>query len=133
MHEHGTGSAPVSIQGSTTGCNTSHRFPPTLVFLQVAYFYDPEIGNYHYSNQHPMKPHRIKMTHALILHYELYNELEVLLHCSAAGLLSILGAFAGCAAATAVVAAVCCIVYAANCETLQHTNVAKRVLLGKCF
>ena len=35
--------------------------------LQVAYFYDPDIGNYHYSNQHPMKPHRIKMTHALIL------------------------------------------------------------------
>ena len=46
---------------------------------QVAYFYDPEIGNYHYSNQHPMKPHRIKMTHALILHYGLYNDLEVLL------------------------------------------------------
>ncbi|KAA6421042.1 MAG: histone deacetylase 1 [Trebouxia sp. A1-2] len=43
---------------------------------QVAYFYDPEIGNYHYSNQHPMKPHRIKMTHALILHYGLYNDLE---------------------------------------------------------
>lgn len=43
---------------------------------KVAYFYDPEIGNYHYSNQHPMKPHRIKMTHALILHYGLYNDLE---------------------------------------------------------
>ena len=45
--------------------------------LQVAYFYDPDIGNYHYSNQHPMKPHRIKMTHALILHYGLYNDMEV--------------------------------------------------------
>lgn len=26
-----------------------------------------------------MKPHRIKMTHALILHYGLYNDLEVML------------------------------------------------------
>lgn len=40
-----------------------------------------------------MKPHRIKMTHALILHYELYNELEVLLHCLVAGVLSTKGAF----------------------------------------
>ncbi len=52
--------------------------PSALHAAQVAYFYDPEIGNYHYSNQHPMKPHRIKMTHALILHYGLYNDLEVL-------------------------------------------------------
>ena len=54
-------------------------FRSVLHAPQVAYFYDPEIGNYHYSNQHPMKPHRIKMTHALILHYGLYNDLEVML------------------------------------------------------
>ena len=51
--------------------------PLMRLALQVAYFYDPDIGNYHYSNQHPMKPHRIKMTHALILHYGLYNDMEV--------------------------------------------------------
>lgn len=48
--------------------------------LQVAYMYDPEIGNFYYGPHHPMKPHRIKMTHSLILNYGLYNLMEVQLH-----------------------------------------------------
>ena len=34
---------------------------------RVCYFFDSDIGNYHYGNGHPMKPHRIKMTHSLVM------------------------------------------------------------------
>lgn len=44
---------------------------------QVAYFYDPEIGNYYYGTGHPMKPHRVKMAHSLIVHYGLASQMEV--------------------------------------------------------
>jgi len=43
---------------------------------KVAYYYDPEIGNIYYGSGHPMKPHRVRMAHALILRYGLYNHLE---------------------------------------------------------
>ncbi|KAI9215756.1 hypothetical protein BC828DRAFT_394753 [Blastocladiella britannica] len=43
----------------------------------VSYYYDPEVGNYHYATQHPMKPHRIRMTHALVQSYELYKHMHV--------------------------------------------------------
>jgi len=44
---------------------------------RVAYFYDPEIGNYYYAPGHPMKPHRIRMAHNLILNYRVYEHLNV--------------------------------------------------------
>jgi histone deacetylase 1/2 len=43
----------------------------------VAYFYDPDVGSYYYGPGHPMKPHRVKMAHSLILHYGLYKQMEV--------------------------------------------------------
>ncbi len=46
-------------------------------FVQVAYFYDPDIGTFYYGLNHPMKPHRITLTNNLILHYGLYHKLEV--------------------------------------------------------
>lgn len=36
---------------------------------RVCYFFDSDIGNYHYGNGHVMKPHRIKMTHSLVMKY----------------------------------------------------------------
>jgi histone deacetylase 1/2 len=45
--------------------------------VQVAYFYDPDIGGFYYGPGHPMKPHRIRMAHNLILHYGLANMMEV--------------------------------------------------------
>ena len=36
-----------------------------------------EIGNYHYGQGHPMKPHRVRMTHNLVVNYGLYREMEV--------------------------------------------------------
>eukprot|EP00002_Diphylleia_rotans_P009026 TRINITY_DN1903_c0_g1_i1.p1 TRINITY_DN1903_c0_g1~~TRINITY_DN1903_c0_g1_i1.p1 ORF type:complete len:438 (-),score=95.00 TRINITY_DN1903_c0_g1_i1:231-1544(-) len=44
---------------------------------KVAYFYDQEVGNFYYSQHHPMKPHRIRMTHDLIVNYGLFNKLEI--------------------------------------------------------
>ena len=28
---------------------------------RVAYFYDPDVGNFHYGPMHPMKPHRLDL------------------------------------------------------------------------
>ena len=36
-----------------------------------------EVGNYHYGETHPMKPHRVRMAHHLIVNYGLYQHLEV--------------------------------------------------------
>ncbi|CAD6198383.1 unnamed protein product [Caenorhabditis auriculariae] len=44
---------------------------------RVAYYYDSNIGNYYYGQGHVMKPHRIRMTHHLVLNYGLYRNLEI--------------------------------------------------------
>lgn len=44
---------------------------------KVAYFYDAEIGNYYYGQGHPMKPHRMRMTHNLVLNYQLYSKMLI--------------------------------------------------------
>eukprot|EP00981_Chlorochromonas_danica_P004293 scaffold865_cov160-Ochromonas_danica.AAC.12 len=43
---------------------------------KVSYFYDPDIGNYHYGQGHPMKPHRVRMTHNLVVNYGLYRKMD---------------------------------------------------------
>ncbi|KAK3936108.1 histone deacetylase [Diplogelasinospora grovesii] len=44
---------------------------------RVAYFYDSDIGNYAYVTGHPMKPHRIRLAHSLVMNYNIYKHLEV--------------------------------------------------------
>lgn len=44
---------------------------------RVSYFYHSDIGHYYYGPSHPMKPHRLKLTHHLILAYGLYRKMEV--------------------------------------------------------
>lgn len=44
---------------------------------KVAYFYDSDIGNYAYVTGHPMKPHRIRLAHSLVMNYNVYKFLEV--------------------------------------------------------
>ncbi|ORY08636.1 hypothetical protein BCR34DRAFT_626130 [Clohesyomyces aquaticus] len=44
---------------------------------KVAYFYDSDVGNYAYVAGHPMKPHRIRMAHSLIMNYGLYTKMEI--------------------------------------------------------
>ncbi|CAO2819030.1 unnamed protein product [Amaranthus hypochondriacus] len=43
----------------------------------VTYFYEPSIGDYYYGQGHPMKPHRIRMAHNLIVHYSLHRRMEI--------------------------------------------------------
>lgn len=65
------------------GYSTTCFFPTAVTLsllslgLQVAYFYDAELGSYYYGQGHPMKPHRIRMAHNLILHYGLHNMMDV--------------------------------------------------------
>lgn len=40
-------------------------------------FFIEGIGDYIYKPGHPMKPQRIKLTHHLLLSYELYYKMEV--------------------------------------------------------
>jgi histone deacetylase 1/2 len=44
---------------------------------RVSYFYDTDVGHFYYGPGHPMKPHRIKMAHHLILSTGLYRKLDV--------------------------------------------------------
>ncbi|WWD22888.1 hypothetical protein CI109_107383 [Kwoniella shandongensis] len=41
---------------------------------RVAYYYDQDVGNYTYYLGHPMKPHRIRMAHNLIVNYGMCEE-----------------------------------------------------------
>ena len=43
----------------------------------MCYFYEPEIGNYHYGPGHPMKPHRLSVTHSLVFNYHLQDLMTV--------------------------------------------------------
>ncbi|EAY14482.1 acetylpolyamine aminohydrolase, putative [Trichomonas vaginalis G3] len=45
---------------------------------RIVYFYDDDIGNFMYNQGHPMKPHRIRMAHNLIMAYELFSSMRVL-------------------------------------------------------
>ncbi|KAL8141985.1 hypothetical protein V2J09_015017 [Rumex salicifolius] len=55
---------------STAACTDGKR-------RRVTYFYEPSIGDYYYGQGHPMKPHRIRMAHNLIVHYFLHRRLEI--------------------------------------------------------
>ena len=67
----------------TTSREDHDPYPSLTANLQlskrrVTYFYDSEVGNYHYCQGHMMKPHRVRMTHSLIVFYEMYKHMEVL-------------------------------------------------------
>ncbi|KAI5170731.1 histone deacetylase 1/2 [Nematocida sp. LUAm3] len=44
---------------------------------KISYFYDQEIGNYKYASGHPMKPHRIRMTHSLLVNYAIFKRMNL--------------------------------------------------------
>ncbi|RUS32929.1 hypothetical protein BC938DRAFT_473766 [Jimgerdemannia flammicorona] len=44
---------------------------------RVAYFHDEEVGNFHYGERHPMKPHRLTLTNHLVLTYDLHQKMEI--------------------------------------------------------
>merc|ERR1711865_248308 len=44
---------------------------------RVCYYYDGDTGNYYYGECHPMKPHRIRMAHSLLVNYGMYKRMQV--------------------------------------------------------
>ncbi|KAH7427268.1 hypothetical protein KP509_10G036900 [Ceratopteris richardii] len=50
---------------------------------RVTYYYHPDVGNYYYGQGHPMKPHRIRMAHSLLVHYGLHHKLDIHQPCPA--------------------------------------------------
>ena len=52
-----------------------HTFLSSVHLTQT--YFSGDIGNYYYGQGHPMKPHRIRMTHNLILNYGLYRKMEI--------------------------------------------------------
>ena len=43
----------------------------------IVYFYEPSVGNFHYGANHPMKPHRLTLTHNLVFSYQLHKKMKV--------------------------------------------------------
>lgn len=48
-----------------------------LIYFFVFISDSGDVGNYYYGQGHPMKPHRIRMTHNLLLNYGLYRKMEI--------------------------------------------------------
>ena len=44
---------------------------------RVDYYYDEVIGNYVYGPTHPMRPHRVRLTHHLCVSYGLYKHMNI--------------------------------------------------------
>ena len=44
---------------------------------KVCYFYDSEFQTFYFGQNHPMKPHRLAMTHHLVVGYDLHKQMEV--------------------------------------------------------
>jgi acetoin utilization deacetylase AcuC-like enzyme len=44
---------------------------------KVAYFYDTDFSTFYFGQNHPMKPHRLAMTHHLVIGYGLHKKMEV--------------------------------------------------------
>ena len=44
---------------------------------RVGYFYHEDVGNFHYGPGHPMKPHRLALTHELVVGYNLDRYMDV--------------------------------------------------------
>ena len=84
--------SPPALSGSASGPDSSmpketdlagvERSRPLYQIVnndkkRVAYFYDSDIGNYAYVTGHPMKPHRIRLAHSLVMNYNVYKFLEI--------------------------------------------------------
>ena len=44
---------------------------------RIDYFYDALIGNFNYGEGHPMRPHRVRLTHNLVVRYGLFQHLNI--------------------------------------------------------
>jgi acetoin utilization deacetylase AcuC-like enzyme len=47
------------------------------VHPSISYFYDEQSSAFHYGSGHPMKPHRLALTHELVLQYKLDDRMKL--------------------------------------------------------
>ncbi|WRT65432.1 uncharacterized protein IL334_002375 [Kwoniella shivajii] len=61
----------ASVPQQEEGVVRSHSNP------RVAYYHPKEVGNYHYGERHPMRPHRMELTNQLVLGYKLHEKMSM--------------------------------------------------------
>ncbi|PKA63897.1 Histone deacetylase 6 [Apostasia shenzhenica] len=72
--------SPSAVGGDAYSASGSSLPSPAALDARkrrVTYFYEPSIGDYYYGQGHPMKPHRIRMAHNLVVHYSLHRLMEI--------------------------------------------------------
>ena len=55
-----------------------HIDTPEFAPMRAAYIFDGEVGNFHFGAKHPMKPHRISLTHSLIHSFGLDKHFDII-------------------------------------------------------
>ncbi|THU63607.1 hypothetical protein C4D60_Mb01t17600 [Musa balbisiana] len=68
----------MDVAGTSGGGSSLPSVGTDATKRKVCYFYHPTMGNFYYGNGHPMKPHRVRMTHALLEKYGLLRHMRVL-------------------------------------------------------
>lgn len=66
---------PFSI---STSSHFTKKFPNMTKNSRISYFMDHDVGGFYYGPDHPMKPHRICLTHNLVLAYGKYSSFSFL-------------------------------------------------------
>lgn len=61
----------------TVNFKTHHTHAHTLFFILFVICLKDNVGNFFYGLVHPMKPHRIRMTHDLLVNYDIYKKMEI--------------------------------------------------------
>ena len=56
---------------------SARRFPARRLTRRRSRPLNKQVGSFHYGQGHPMKPHRVRMAHNLIVNYSLYREMDV--------------------------------------------------------
>lgn len=75
--ENDTNGNGVSNYFEHSMCRTIAKKMRVWTIFYTKIHFTGDIGNYYYGQGHPMKPHRIRMTHNLLLNYGLYRKMEI--------------------------------------------------------
>ena len=77
-HPHrGASSSPWCVIRTVQQMASASSAPGDTHRPRVDYFYDEAIGNFHYGEGHPMRPHRVRLTHHLVVNYGLYKHMNI--------------------------------------------------------
>ena len=58
----------------------THVSESLIVYFLFALIAPAQVGNFHYGQLHPMKPHRLSVTHSLVLNYGLHKKMQVFIN-----------------------------------------------------